>query len=53
MNKAKMLLMTGRAGFALSTAVLPAANAENLTHSRPYDNTGTGPQQSRLDGGGG
>jgi hypothetical protein len=53
MNKAKMLLMTARSVSALSAAVLPAANAKKFTHSRPYDNTGKGPQQSRFNGGGG
>jgi hypothetical protein len=53
MNEAEILLMTACAVFALSAAVLRAANGKKLTHSRSYDGTGTGPQQSRLDSGGG
>jgi hypothetical protein len=53
MNEAEILLMIACAIFALSAAVLRVVNGKKFTHSRPYDGTGTRPQQSRLDGGSG
>jgi hypothetical protein len=51
-----------RAAFAalsLTAAIVPVANAagrarpETTHHQGPYDNTGKGPQQTGLEGGGG
>ncbi|MDR3531615.1 MAG: hypothetical protein P4L90_13810 [Rhodopila sp.] len=57
----KMTVMI-RAAFAvlsLTTAIVPVANAaiwggSDVTHRQgPYDNTGNGPQETGLAGGGG
>ena len=47
----KNLFLAAVAALSLAAAVAPAANA--ALHSGPYDNTGHGPQQTGLEGGGG
>jgi hypothetical protein len=55
----KTMVLAAFAALSLSAAVVPAANAaisafpQSTQHSGPYDNTGHGPQQSGLEGGGG
>jgi hypothetical protein len=50
----KNLILAAFAALSFSVAVAPAANALVYSHhTGPYDNTGNGPQQSGLEGGGG
>jgi Spy/CpxP family protein refolding chaperone len=54
----KTLIRAGLAALSIATigSVADAANARGLRygqHQGPYDNTGHGPQQSGLEGGGG
>jgi hypothetical protein len=48
------LILAAFAALSLGVAVAPAANALVYSnHSGPYDNTGHGPGQTGLEGGGG
>ncbi len=54
----KNLILAAFAALSLTAAIAPVANAtiglpHNAFHTGPYDNTGNGPQQSGLEGGGG
>lgn len=55
----KNLMLAAFAALGLAAAVAPVANAatsgfvHNSYHSGPYDNTGNGPGQTGLEGGGG
>ena len=55
----KNLILAAFAALSLTTAITPAANAAAFgrsyaTHdSGAYDNTGHGPQETGLEGGGG
>jgi hypothetical protein len=55
----KNLILAAFAALSLTAAIAPAANAfigglpHNAYHSGPYDNTGRGPGQSGMQGGGG
>jgi hypothetical protein len=55
----KNLILTVFAALSLTAAIVPAASAavwgspHNTYHSGPYDNTGHGPGQTGLEGGGG
>ncbi len=54
----KALIRAALAALSIATigSVADAANARGLRygqHQGPYDNTGNGPQQSGLEGGGG
>jgi hypothetical protein len=56
MIKMKQLFLAAFAALSLSAAIVPAANAaipHNTYHSGPYDNTGNGPGETGLEGGGG
>jgi hypothetical protein len=54
----KILIRVAFAALSLAT-IAPVANAatfgfpQSTQHSGPYDNTGHGPQQSGVEGGGG
>jgi hypothetical protein len=51
----KNIFLAALAALSLSAAIVPAANAavlKNGNHSGPYDNTGNGPGQTGLEGGG-
>ena len=53
----QILIRAALAAFSIAT-ITPVANAASLGHSpgayhQAYDNTGHGPQQSGLEGGGG
>jgi hypothetical protein len=55
----KQLFLAAFAALSLTAAIVPAANAatwgmpHNTYHSGPYDNTGNGPGETGLEGGGG
>jgi len=55
----KNLILAAFAALSLITVVAPSANAfirgvpHSTYHSGPYDNTGNGPGQTGLEGGGG
>ena len=55
----KTILLAAFTALGLTAAVAPAANAftagtpHNTYHSGPYDNTGKGPGQTGMEGGGG
>jgi opacity protein-like surface antigen len=52
----KNLILAAFAALSLSAAIAPVANAATFpstTHQGPYDNTGHGPQETGLEGGGG
>ncbi len=55
----KTLILAAFAALSLTAAVAPAANAlttgfpHTTYHSGPYDNTGHGPGETGLEGGGG
>ncbi len=54
----KTLILAAFAALSLTTAIAPAANAytglpHNAYHSGPYDNTGHGPGETGMEGGGG
>jgi hypothetical protein len=55
----KNLLLAAFAALSLTAAIAPVANAaiwgspHPAHHSGPYDNTGNGPGQSGMEGGGG
>lgn len=54
----KNVFLAAIAALGLAAAVAPAAEAARNTantsqHSGPYDNTGNGPGQTGLEGGGG
>ena len=55
----KTMILAAFAALSLTAAIAPAASAatfgfpQNTYHSGPYDNTGRGPQESGLEGGGG
>jgi hypothetical protein len=57
--KTAMMIRTAFAVLVLAAGIVPVANAGNLgrpdtTHRQgPYDNTGNGPQQTGMEGGGG
>jgi len=58
-NSMKNLILAAFAALSLTAAIAPAANAatfgvpHNTYQSGPYDNTGRGPGQTGLEGGGG
>ena len=55
----RTILLAAFTVLGLTAAVAPAANAstagtpQNSHHSGPYDNTGNGPGETGLEGGGG
>ena len=55
----KNLILAAFAALSLTAAVAPLANAAlpggvgSSHHTGPYDNTGNGPQETGLEGGGG
>jgi hypothetical protein len=51
----KNLILAAFAALSLTAAIAPMANAAvtGAYHSGPYDNTGHGPQETGLEGGGG
>lgn len=55
----KNLILAAFAALSLTTAVVPAASAADFGatgtthHTGPYDNTGAGPDETGLEGGGG
>lgn len=54
----KNLFLAAFAALGLAAAIVPAAQAANFGHysqyhSGPYDNTGHGPGETGLEGGGG
>jgi len=55
----KNLFLAAFAALGLAVAVAPAANAftrgvpASTHHSGPYDNTGNGPGETGMEGGGG
>nr|WP_294518244.1 hypothetical protein [uncultured Rhodopila sp.] len=55
----KSFLLAANAGLSLTAAIAPAANAytrgvpHTTYHSGPYGNTGTGPGETGMEGGGG
>jgi hypothetical protein len=54
----KSFILAAIAAFSLIAAVVPAANAatasnQTSVHRGPYDNTGHGPQETGMEGGGG
>jgi hypothetical protein len=55
----KNLMLAAIAALSFGAAVVPAANAairgtpHSTYHSGPYDNTGHGPSETGLEGGGG
>ncbi len=55
----KNLILAAFAALSLTAAIAPVANAaiwgvpHSTYHSGPYDNTGRGPGQTGLEGGGG
>ena len=55
----KNLFLAAFAALGLAVAIAPAANAitrgfpQSTHHSGPYDNTGNGPGESGMEGGGG
>ena len=54
-----VIMRVAFAALSLTAAIVPVANAANrgrpeTTHRQgPYDNTGKGPQQTGMEGGGG
>jgi len=52
------LMLAAFAALSLTAAIAPAANAWTLGtvhttyHKGPYDNTGNGPQETGMEGGG-
>jgi hypothetical protein len=58
-NPMKTLILAAFAALSLTTAIAPAANAfvrgvpHTAYHSGPYDNTGRGPGETGMEGGGG
>jgi len=54
MSEMKSLILAAFAALSLTAAIAPAANAAlSSYHSGPYNNTGNGPNESGLEGGGG
>jgi hypothetical protein len=57
--KTTVMIRAAFAALSLTAAIVPAANAASWGHPDtthrpgPYDNTGRGPQESGLEGGGG
>ena len=53
----KNLFLAAFAALSLTAAIVPAAQAATFGHSQyhsgPYDNTGRGPGETGLEGGGG
>ena len=54
----RSFILAAIAAFSLTTAIVPMANAatagsETSIHHGPYDNTGHGPQETGMEGGGG
>ena len=52
----KKIVLVAFAALSLGTALAPAtfaAPARNNTHQGPYDDTGRGPQETGVEGGGG
>ncbi len=55
----KTLILAAFAALSLTAAIAPAANAawtarpHNTYHSGPYDDTGKGPGETGMEGGGG
>ena len=53
----KNLFLAAFATLSLTAAIVPAAQAATFGHSQyhsgPYDNTGRGPGETGLEGGGG
>ncbi len=52
----KKFVLAAFAVLSLGMAVAPAASAaplRNSTHQGPYDDTGHGPQETGIEGGGG
>jgi hypothetical protein len=52
----KNFFLAAIAALSLTAAIAPVANAalpSSTYHSGPYDNTGNGPGQTGLEGGGG
>ena len=52
----KKIVLAAFAVLSLGVAIVPAASAamlRNSTNQGPYDDTGHGPQESGLEGGGG
>ena len=54
----KSFILAAIAALSLTAAVAPVANAatfhnQTTTHQGPYDNTGHGPQETGMEGGGG
>jgi hypothetical protein len=50
----KNFFLAAIAALSFAAAIVPAANAARSPyHSGPYDNTGNGPSQTGLNGGGG
>nr|WP_294503083.1 hypothetical protein [uncultured Rhodopila sp.] len=55
----KSFLLAAIAALSLTAAIAPAANAftrgvpHTTYHSGPYDNTGNGPGETGMEGGGG
>ena len=53
------LILAAFAALSVTTAIAPAASAfttgtpHNTYHSGPYDNTGSGPGETGMEGGGG
>ncbi len=54
----KNLILAAIAALSLASAIVPLAHAADFgssrfTHQRPYDNTGNGPDETGMEGGGG
>jgi hypothetical protein len=52
----KNLILAAFAALSLTAAIVPVANAaatNGTYHSGPYDNTGNGPGETGMEGGGG
>jgi hypothetical protein len=55
----KNMILAAFAALSLTAAIAPVASAatfgmsQSTYHSGPYDNTGHGPQETGLEGGGG
>ena len=55
----KNMILAAFAALSLTAAIAPVANAatfgstQTSLHQGPYDNTGHGPQETGLEGGGG
>jgi hypothetical protein len=47
------LILAAFAALSLTAGVAPMAHAYTTGHSGPYDNTGHGPGETGLEGGGG